>query len=112
MDRSERSSSTYTRSNIPEQMAYARQVNKRSMARWQESQDPQAKLQFMTMGKEFTFPYNMTQLSYMSLNHMRELRGYYRKIMYEMPQFTSMPFEGGVDENSRGGLGRLLGLKF
>jgi small subunit ribosomal protein S35 len=46
----------------------------------------------MTMGREFAIPYNLTQLSYMSLNHMRELRAYYRKIMYEMPQFKRIVF--------------------
>jgi hypothetical protein len=36
----------------------------------------------------------LTEYSYMSLNHMRELRAYYRKMMYEMPQFrgTWPPF--------------------
>jgi small subunit ribosomal protein S35 len=77
---------------VQDQLAYARQATQRGMRRWQESQEPKGKVQFMTMGKEFTLPYNMTQLSYMSLNHMRELRTYYRKIMYEMPQFSSMSF--------------------
>jgi hypothetical protein len=77
------------RGSVPDQLAYAKQVNERGMRRWQESQEPKGNLQFMTMGREFTIPYNLTQLSYMSLNHMRELRAYYRKIMYEMPQFTS-----------------------
>ena len=70
-----------------EQVAYAREVGERGLRRWQESQDPQKRLQFMTMGREFTIPYNLTEYSYMSLNHMRELRAYYRKMMYEMPQF-------------------------
>jgi hypothetical protein len=69
-------------------LAYAKQTSERGFQRWQESQDPLKKVQFLTMGREFTFPYNLTQYSYMSLNHMRELRAYYRKIMYEMPQFA------------------------
>lgn len=68
-------------------LAYARQTSEKGYERWQESQDPMRKVQFLTMGREFTIPYNLTQYSYMSLNHMRELRAYYRKIMYEMPQF-------------------------
>lgn len=68
-------------------IAYGRAAGEQGMRRWQESQDPQKRLKFMTMGREFAIPYNLTQFSYMSLNHMRELRTYYRKIMYEMPQF-------------------------
>jgi Mitochondrial ribosomal subunit protein len=82
-------STNSSQGDISDQLAYAKQVNERGMRRWQESQEPKGNLQFMTMGREFTVPYNLTQLSYMSLNHMRELRAYYRKIMYEMPQFTS-----------------------
>lgn len=70
--------------------AYAERVSAQSYQRWRESQDPQAGLQFMTMGREFTIPYSLTQLSNMSNNHLRELRAYYRKMMYEMPQFKSI----------------------
>lgn len=82
---------------IRDELAYARQINERGLRRCQESQEPKGKVQFMTMGREFAIPYNLTQLSYMSLNHMRELRSYYRKIMYEMPQFKRMysVFYGG-----------------
>ena len=68
-------------------VAYARTNSERALRRWQESQDPQKRLKFMTMGREFAIPYNLTQHSYMNVNHLRELRTYYRKIMYEMPQF-------------------------
>lgn len=74
------------------QASYAHYVSGRSMSRWMESQEPKGKVQFMTMGREFTFPYELSQMSYMNLNHMRELRAYYRKIMYEMPQLRSMSF--------------------
>ena len=73
-----------------DETAYATHVSKQNVQRWRESQDPQAGLQFMTMGREFTIPYSLTQLSNMSNNHLRELRAYYRKMMYEMPQFRSM----------------------
>ena len=73
-----------------DETAYAKHTSKQSVQRWRESQDPQAGLQFMTMGREFTIPYSLTQLSNMSNNHLRELRAYYRKMMYEMPQFRSM----------------------
>jgi len=73
-----------------DELFYAKEVTEQGMKRWQESQEPGGKIQFMTMGREFTIPYNLTQISYMSLNHMRELRSYYRKIMYEMPQFRRM----------------------
>lgn len=78
--------------------AYAERVSAQSYQRWRESQDPQAGLQFMTMGREFTIPYSLTQLSNMSNNHLRELRAYYRKMMYEMPQFKSilLPIVAGV----------------
>jgi hypothetical protein len=82
----------FHRNSVRDQIAYAKQVNERGLRRWQESQEPKGKLQFMTMGREFAIPYNLTQLSYMSLNHMRELRAYYRKIMYEMPQFKRTVF--------------------
>src|SRR5579859_5557840 len=55
-------------------IAYGRAAGEQGMRRWQESQDPQKRLKFMTMGREFAIPYNLTQFSYMSLNHMRELR--------------------------------------
>jgi hypothetical protein len=76
-----------------DEFAYAREVNLRSMRRWEESQDPKGKVKFLTMGREFTIPYGISEMSNMSLNHLRELRSYYRKIMYEMPQFkrTSPP---------------------
>ena len=74
--------------SIHDQKIYARQVNERSLRRWQESKEPKGSIQFMTLGRDFTIPYSLSQLSYMSLNHMRELRSYYRKIMYEMPQFS------------------------
>ena len=70
-----------------DQIAYADLVSDRGFRRWQESQEPKGKLQFMSMGREFTIPYNLTQLANQNLNHLRELRAYYRKIMYEMPQF-------------------------
>src|SRR5277367_389878 len=73
-----------------DETAYAEHTSEQSVQRWRESQDPQAGLQFMTMGREFTIPYSLTQLSNMSNNHLRELRAYYRKMMYEMPQFRSM----------------------
>jgi hypothetical protein len=80
--------SSVTTHNIgADERAYARRVNERSMRRWAESKDPKGKVQFMTMGREFEHGSYLTQLSNMSLNHMRELRAYYRKIMYEMPQF-------------------------
>lgn len=73
-----------------DEITYAARVSAQSHDRWRESQDPQAGLQFMTMGREFTIPYSLTQLSNMTNNHLRELRSYYRKMMYEMPQFTSI----------------------
>src|SRR5271154_985266 len=79
-----------------DETAYATHVSKQNVQRWRESQDPQAGLQFMTMGREFTIPYSLTQLSNMSNNHLRELRAYYRKMMYEMPQFRSMSLCCGV----------------
>lgn len=69
---------------------YARKVNRENVLRWQQNQEPRGKLQFMSLGREFTFPYNLSSISQMSLNHQRELRAYYRKIMYEMPQFKSL----------------------
>jgi hypothetical protein len=41
------------------------------------------------MGREFTPAHNLSTPAYQLLNHQRELRAYYRKIMYEMPQFKS-----------------------
>ena len=79
-----------------DETAYAEHTGEKSTERWRESQDPQAGLQFMTMGREFTIPYSLTQLSNMSNNHLRELRAYYRKMMYEMPQFRSMSYCCGV----------------
>jgi hypothetical protein len=79
--------SRFHRRQNRDELAYAAEVTERGMKRWQESQEPGGKIQFMTMGREFTIPYNLTQISYMTLNHNRELRSYYRKIMYEMPQF-------------------------
>jgi len=72
-----------------DQLAYAREVNERTVRRWQESQEPRGKVQFMSMGREFTPAHNLSTPSYQLLNHQRELRAYYRKIMYEMPQFKS-----------------------
>ena len=79
-----------------DESAYADHTGEQGVKRWRESQDPQAGLQFMTMGREFTIPYSLTQLSNMSNNHLRELRAYYRKMMYEMPQFRSMSYCCGV----------------
>jgi len=72
-----------------DQLAYAREVSERTVRRWQESQEPKGKIQFMSMGREFTPAHNLSTPSYQLLNHQRELRAYYRKIMYEMPQFKS-----------------------
>lgn len=72
-----------------DQIAYAREVSERTVRRWQESQEPRGKIQFMSMGREFTPAHNLSTPSYQALNHQRELRAYYRKIMYEMPQFKS-----------------------
>lgn len=85
-------SSVTTHNSGADERSYARRVNERSMRRWAESQDPKGRVQFMTMGREFEHGGYLSQLSNMSLNHMRELRSYYRKIMYEMPQFKrSLP---------------------
>ena len=79
-----------TRQNTEkDQLAYAREVSERTVRRWQESQEPKGKIQFMSMGREFTPAHNLSSPAYQLLNHQRELRAYYRKIMYEMPQFKS-----------------------
>ena len=70
-----------------DESTYARDVTRRSMARWEESQEPKGRYEFFSFGREFTVPYNLTEIAYQDLNHQRELRTYYRKIMYEMPQF-------------------------
>lgn len=72
-----------------DETAYAHKVNDENLKRWQESQEPKGKIQFMSLGQEFTAPFNLSSLAQQDLNHMRELRAYYRKIMYEMPQFKS-----------------------
>jgi hypothetical protein len=72
-----------------DEAAYAREVNERNLLRWRQNQEPKGKVQFMSFGQEFTVPYNLTTIAQIGLNHQRELRAYYRKIMYEMPQFKS-----------------------
>jgi hypothetical protein len=73
---------------LRDEFAYAREATRRTAARWAESKDPRGKFKFMTFGDQFTLPYSMSEMSGMSLNHLREIRSYYRKIMYEMPQFA------------------------
>jgi hypothetical protein len=66
---------------------YAMKVNESSWSRWKESQDPRGHLEFLSLGREFRIPMGISQGAHMSLQHQRELRAYYRKMMYEMPQF-------------------------
>jgi hypothetical protein len=66
---------------------YAMKINESSWSRWKESQDPRGHLEFMSLGREFRLSMGVSQGSQMGLQHQRELRAYYRKMMYEMPQF-------------------------
>jgi len=80
----------YRWSDFIKDREFASQINQKSLARWMESQDPRGRLQFMALGREFRLSQGLSQMAQMSLNHQRELRAYYRKMMYEMPQFKGM----------------------
>ena len=76
-------------SHPKDQFEYAKMVSTASFRRWKEAEHPKGTLNFMSFGREFALTNNLTQGANMSLNHLRELRAYYRKIMYEMPQLKS-----------------------
>jgi len=80
----------YRWSDFIKDREFANKINQKSLSRWKESQDPRGQLQFMSLGREFRLSQGLSQMAQMSLNHQRELRAYYRKMMYEMPQFKRM----------------------